>query len=127
MKYQKRLYSLFSGLFILAYLWVFLGGPIHQLAHLQKEQVCNDEENSCHLKVVHSDFVNGCEHDFHFTKYQLSCEICALFQSAFDSDHFNQDITVAVLNTNTDLSDFYLENTRDRIVCFDSRGPPLNS
>ena len=112
---------------MVAYLWVFLGGPIHQLAHIQKEQICDEEESACHLTVVHSDSVNGCEHEYHFAKYQVSCDLCALFQGAFDSDLFNQGKTTLAFKNNADHPEHYPGRYLARVSSFDSRGPPMNS
>lgn len=65
-----------------AYLWLILGLPVHGIVHQSKlEEVCLEQDNSCHLKLVHADFENGCEHDSHFKEETKTCEICVLLQS----------------------------------------------
>lgn len=125
--YGRPLSTGISGFFILAYLWVFLGGPAHHLAHIEQEEVCEEPDNACHLKLNHSDELNGCDHEFHFTQEGFSCDLCVLFQSKSESTEASTGYSITIFWIANDQqaitpSAYYTEESLE-----DSRGPPLNS
>ena len=88
---QSYFYKGFILLFACLYLSVNLSGAWHLiLAHdeTQSDICIAEEENECHLALVHKDVANGCDHESHFSEEELSCELCSLIKAPFGiSDH----------------------------------------
>lgn len=110
---------------LLLYIIVGLAGPIHSLILHEKEALdCNDEENACHLLVVHHDIENGCDHETHIISSELTCDLCSLaaHSTAFISD-IRQEETIHCSERNLWLysEPSYVE---DVIGVYLSRGPP---
>ena len=109
-------------------MWVFLGGPLHELLHIQQEEeICLEAENACHLTTVHSDKINGCDHEFHLTQESNKCDLQALFQNTPEAEEIttlcSNDLFCSAhwqtINTTPAYSsDYTLRYTR---------GPPVNS
>ena len=80
-KKGSKIYKGSALLFLTVYVLVLFFSPIHSLKHNQpQEDICYEEDNLCHLRLVHHDLENGCDHDFHITDDIPVCEICALLQ-----------------------------------------------
>lgn len=49
-------------------------------SHEHLEEQCSeaDEENPCHITLVHKGQLKGCEHPQHLTETENECELCTL-------------------------------------------------
>ena len=80
---KRRIQTAPAAFFMLAYIFALIGNPIHLLHHADGEEICFEADNACHLKLVHADNVNGCDHESHFIEdNNLQCELCAIASSS---------------------------------------------
>lgn len=93
----KQSTTLILSLFLLvSYLSALSLYPVHNILHKSvEEEICQDE-NACHLKIVHNDLENGCDHETHVTDESIDCELCALLQlkSASETDSWSYQLAV---------------------------------
>jgi hypothetical protein len=116
-----------SLILAIAYLLVLFAGPLHEIEHQAEEQeVCYDD-NACHLRLVHQDTENGCDHESHVSGEKIHCEFCAL-------RHLNSYTDYTQWTFNTPIFDFFKEFTPTSLAkphSFEAtilvRGPPHNS
>ena len=125
---RKRLKIATAMFFMATYILALLGEPVHLITHLEEQQVCTDIENACHIKLVHSDIENGCDHDAHFIEdNNFQCELCALNSS---SKVASLDAKTSDKTLKTSLSHLvgYTNSLCSKTIYADSnRGPPANS
>ena len=110
------------------YLTALILVPIHEAFHTEAaEEICLEEDNACHLRVVHHDVENGCDHESHLAEDSLSCELCALLQhkkaanyQVFQTEKWLIDQTSFV---NLQKSIY----NRAQVANHLTRGPPVSS
>lgn len=114
-----------SLLFLLVYALTIFVYPVHNLSHeSEKEVVCYEEDNACHLRLVHNDAENGCDHDSHFADETADCELCPLLELTNETElanwsYVNIGFPPVVENT------LYLESAAKNSISYSfSRGPP---
>ena len=125
----KRLSAVVSLFFLLTYISTIFLYPVHKLLHEPpQEVVCYEENNACHLKLVHHDLENGCNHDSHFLEDNFtSCDLCALLQTqpatevtypAYSLEEYASELRETLIFEHAFNQEFF-RNT--------DRGPPMNS
>ena len=113
---------------LMGYLWLILGVPMHLVVHQPVvEEVCLESDNACHLKLVHADYENGCEHESHFKGEVKTCEICVLLQT--DNAQTSASSQQLIPDFETLYQDLGLSasHTLDSYCLPEYRGPPLIS
>lgn len=116
-----------SLVLLIIYLSVLFLNPFHDLIHESAaEEICYDE-NPCHLRLVHHDQKNGCDHKFHLSAEGISCDFCALvkIKPTTSADRwtpiiFPDNRTSWSISYNSELYDSFTTGIFDR-------GPPFNS
>ena len=80
---KKRIQTAMAAFFMVTYVFALIGNPMHVLNHADEEEICLEPDNACHLKLVHADNVNGCDHESHFIEdNSFQCELCAIASSS---------------------------------------------
>ena len=122
---HKAIKSVWASVFLVTYVMAFFVFPFHSLRHLQpEEELCYEADNACHLRLVHHDLENGCDHDFHYTNDAPVCEICPLLQHQSEKELFSKQFETPTFSETEELSldllipvDYYFQQIFNR-------GPP---
>ena len=93
---KKSATTVLSLFLLVSYLSALSLYPVHNILHESVEQEICKDENACHLRIVHNDVENGCDHETHLTDETIDCELCALLQlkSASDTDSWSYQLAV---------------------------------
>ncbi len=117
-----------ANLFLAMYAGVLILFPIHALTHLQpEEELCYEAENACHLRTVHHDTVNGCDHEVHVTKANPGCEICPIYQVKYEQEVADFTIDTPEFEVNAQIIFPDHDYSKAWIADNFTRGPPSNS
>ena len=116
-------------LFVLTYASSLFLTQLHQFAHEaeSEEVVCYEEENACHLRLIHNDSEKGCDHESHFSDEQPSCELCPLLQAKTESSNQDWQIELVDFNTKPKFGEYNAKAYLNLSFHLSSRGPPINS
>ena len=125
---RRRLSIPVSTLFLLSYLMTLFVYPIHNFSHDRTlEEICLEEENACHLRLIHNNVEQGCDHELHLTDFLADCDLCALLQITPDSelDKWNYAVYASLFSYSLDD---YADTPYSLFPNFRyKRGPPINS
>lgn len=117
-----------SLLFLLIYVSGIFVYPVHSISHLpQEEEVCYQEDDACHLRLVHHDTEKGCDHESHFTQEVASCDICPLVQTKNEKEFIIWSFTQPDLSLQIDFSEIQVVLPELALQNISTRGPPQNS
>ena len=115
--------------FLLSYTLSFFLSQYHEIAHQpdQEETVCYLEDNACHLRLVHFDSENGCEHESHFSGEQPTCDLCPLLQAKVDANDQPWQFLLPQLSSQTNYGALAITEYQNSPSNLTNRGPPINS
>lgn len=118
-----------AWLFVFSYTSALFLVQFHQLSHQPEaeEVLCYEEENACHLRLVHLDLDNGCDHESHFSDEQPTCDLCPLLQAKTEASEKQWQLTLTERNTIIVFGEVTSFNYQNYSLNLSTRGPPLNS
>lgn len=116
-------------LFVFVYASSLFLAQFHQLTHQAQtaEVICYEEDNACHLRLVHQDVENGCDHESHFSDEQSSCELCPMLQAKTETGEQNWRLAFVNFSTVVLFGELGPAEYQNYNFHYTGRAPPTHS
>lgn len=115
-------------LFVFSYASALILSQFHQLSHEpETEEICYEEENACHLRLVHNDVENGCDHESHFSDELPTCELCPMLQAKTEASEQEWQFELPEFKIDSRFGEITKANYHTFSFTLANRGPPVSS